>query len=182
MQSGFDDGVGKPEHHRDVGAWPGRQPGAVQKLGGIGPQRGDRDEIHAGGPGSSLGAGRRVRAQTTVVDLHIAQGQAAEGDHERAVFGDLVECRRRVHRGLPTAGHPAQQHGDRGGRVGVDGAGVATGHVQEAMQLRLRMVEPAGRPPAVGTAEDGAVAVLSTAPARSRRRPISSPSPSPPAT
>ncbi len=115
VQSRRDDGVGQTEHHRYVGSRPGRQPGAVQELRRVRPQRGDREEIDAGRSGPLLRARRRMRAQAAVIDLAVTQGQSTEGDHQRAVFGDLVEGRRRVHRGLPTAPHSSQQHRDRRG-------------------------------------------------------------------
>lgn len=74
--------------------------------------------------------------------------------------GDLVPARRDI-RGEFEARADDMRQNDGGGpkTVGVDGRGEAASEIEEALELALRMVEAPRAGPAIGSAEDGGIAV-----------------------
>ncbi len=92
------------------------------------------------------------------VDLQILQRHAAERHDELGVLGDGVEGRARPADRRRVAEHMRRDHRARRVGIGVDLHGRAAEAVHEPVQQRLRMVQAPGARPAVGAAEDRAVA------------------------
>ncbi len=116
-----------------------------------------------------------ARAHPRVLHVH-----AAERDDELGVLEDRLPRGRAPQHLVGAADDVRQDHLGRAERVAVDRRGVAADAVQEAVQLALRVVEPAGARPAVRAAVDRLVAVLGAHPSAARRRPGRAPRPTRP--
>ena len=92
--------------------------------------------------------------------LRVPDRETTEADHEFGAVGDLVPGGLgQLH--LVPLRHDVGQDDLRGRRaVGVDRTGAATDQIQEPVELRLRVVKTSCARPAVGTAVDRLVAVL----------------------
>ncbi len=148
-------------HQRNVGVRARRDPAGALVGVDVAAHRADVDEIDAGLAGGLLCSARPVPGQAARVDLRVLERQAAEGDDQLGVLGDLIPVRcRGVDRVRGAADDVRQDHLHRRAAVAVDRGGVAAVEVEEAMQQALRMVEAPGTAPAVRAAVDGGIAVL----------------------
>ena len=151
--------VAERQDHRRVGVGPDRQPfdvaAGVEILGG----RRDVDEAHALGAHAVEAVLHVVHHGAAGIDLRVLARHAAEGDEQLAMLGQHVPASCAWPSGLPCRRHDVRHQHARGAEaVGIHVAHVAADRVQEAMDLALRVMEAAGARPAVGAAEDRAVA------------------------
>ena len=89
------------------------------------------------------------------------------------MFGDLIPRHVVARDGLVAAHHMRQDHGRGAGAVAVHRTHIAAErHVQEAMNLALRVVETSGAGPAIGAAEDRGGAIFGSDPRQFIRKQI----------
>ena len=146
------------QHHGGVGAGADRDPFPVQVRRQVVAERRDGDKAHAARPRFADIGGRGMLAIATGIDLRILHRQTAEGHHQPGVLHDGGPVRDGARRRLHAAQY-VRQHGEACGiAVIVQLAGEAARHVQEALQLALRVVEAPGARPAVGAGKDRGIA------------------------
>lgn len=97
---------------------------------------------------------------TTIGNLRVPQGYAAENDHQFRVGADLVPGRLFQFNLRPGCNYVGQNHLCRSCAVAIHGSGAAPRHIDESMKLGLGVIESAGACPTVGTAKDRRVAIF----------------------
>jgi hypothetical protein len=152
--------MGEPEHERGVGVRPRGQPFGLEEVRGVGLERADVDELDPVPAAALEPIAGHVPADAARVDLGVPKRHAAEHDQELGMLGDHRPGGHGVEHVQELA---AEDVGDDdlggGGRVAVDGGGIAAELLEEAVHLALGVVEASGAGPAVGAGEDGRVAV-----------------------
>ena len=119
-------------------------------------QRSDQVELYTSPAGGTQSGAGDVLTCTAAADIIVFERHAAESEDESAVRNQLVPTDVVAGDLLLRADDMRQDH-RRGARaVAADRADIAAGHVQKAMQLARRVVEPSGARPAIGATEHGA--------------------------
>ncbi len=156
---GLDD-VSQCQHQRGVGAGLDREPLDSAACLEIGADRRDVDELHAVRGHARDRAGHHMLGSATGRYLCVLHRQAAERNEQLAMLfevrpggGVLLED---LHRRQDVRG----QRPARAEAVSVDVTDVAADRVEEAVNLALGVMKAPGARPAIGTAEDRAVAEI----------------------
>ena len=146
--------VRERQHQRHVGADLDRQPPRAGRFRHVVAQRRDAVEHGAAARGFLHRVALDVPADAAAGDIGILQRHAAEGQHRIGMLGDLIPGHVVARDGFVAAEDMRQDHGRGAGAVAVHRAHIAAErHVQEAMNLALRVVETSGAGPAIGAAE-----------------------------
>lgn len=157
-------GVRESQHHRHICVGSKRQPRRVQEVRGVVAKRTEVDELDALVARAAQPVARRVRRHAAGVDLGVLERDAAEHHHQLAVLGDGRPVGRPGQDLAQGADDVRQDHLGRGVAVGVDRAGVAARHVEEAMDLAMGVVKAPRARPAVGAGIDRLRPVLAPHP------------------
>ena len=152
--------VREPEHERGVGVRPHRPPLGAEEVGRIRARRTHHYELDARRPRRAEPLLHRVLARAARGDLSVLEREPAEGDDELRVRDDARPVGDAACHRLMRADDVRQQELRRAPAVVADLVDAPPAGVEEATDERARVMQPAGRGPAVRAAEDPARAVL----------------------
>ncbi len=156
-----DEHVDQRQHDGGVGARHDTHPLGAEVGEGVVALGGQRHDLRAAAhrPGQ---VGADVAGVSTRHHPGVGAAHAAEADEEVGVLGEVGPGGRLVPQveRAARADEVGEQHRAGAAAVVADRAGAAADRVEEPVQLALRVVQPARAAPAVGAAEDRAVAEL----------------------
>ncbi len=142
------------QHQRGVGIGADRHPLCAEKVGRIGPERGDGNELDAGLFRASQPRLHGVRAGAAGGDLAVLGGEPAEGKDQPRVLDDRGPVGDLAYHRLEGADHPRQDVLRRAEAVIGDLVDAAAAEEQKPPQQAAGMMDAACRRPAIGAAEN----------------------------
>ena len=116
-------------------------------------QRTDQSELHTPPTGGTQPGAGDVLAGAAATDIIVLERHATESEHESAVRQELVPADVVAGDCLLRANDMRQDHRRSPRTVTARRTDIPAGHVQKAMQLPRRVVEPSGARPAIGAAK-----------------------------
>ncbi len=159
MQVFADERVRECQHHGHVRARRDREPLGADEPGKVVAHGAHQHELGAALARPAQMIARRMPAGAAGADHRVLDGDAAEAEEELRVALEHRPRRRPVEELAHRADHVRHDDRLRPVAIGVLAAHVPTQAVQEAMELRLRVVEASGAAPAVGSPVDARTAV-----------------------
>ena len=153
--------VRERQHQRHVGADPDRQPASAGRFRHVVAQRRNAVEEGAAARGLLHRVALDVAADAAAGDIGILQRHAAECQHDIGMLGDLIPRHVPARDVFVAAEDVRQDHSRGAGAIAVHRTHIAAEcHVQEAMNLALRVMETPGARPAIGAAEHRGRAIV----------------------
>ena len=156
--------MGQRQHQRGVPTGAHRDP--VHRAAGFQVRRHRRDidkldprRRHLPKPRAQV-----VPSNPGLADLGVFRRNPAEGQEQIAVFRQIVPAVVMGHQPVHRRHDMRQQHAGRRQRIAVAMGDITADRVQKPVQLALRVMEPAGRGPAIGAAKDCRVAMVAPHP------------------
>ena len=144
----------------ELGMRPDRVPLRIGCFGKVPAYRAEVHELDAGASEPSYPVAHVVLADAAAGDLGILAGDAAEGDEQLAVTLQIRPGALRARQVLHGRQYVRQQGSSRPEAVGANVTHIAAKHVEEAVHMRLGMMEATGACPSIRAAEDGIVAII----------------------
>ena len=150
----------EPQHDRRVRIRAGGQPFGADLIHHVGADRADIDELDARRRCGAEAVFLDMLADAPGLDLAVLHRNAAEGHEQLSILSDGSPGCRPVHELAIIAQHMGHDRLRRAEGIGAEGGREPAPHVQEPLQLALRVVEPPGGAPAIGPGVDRAVAMV----------------------